>query len=577
MNRFKFLLAAVIVAVITLGIYSCAKDNETNIDVQHIEFRKIDNGTYLLSKNWSDDSYLKFNNKEEVTQTYEQLKELVNQGETTNEMMDSGIFNPALDTWEITRNSGTFVSMRRAYEQYTYLGLEAGLRPEQIRGIPIINDALAALISPDGLVRVGNEIQYFSDVVYASAPFNLKNRLREIVEGGDPISPNDIQNGIKVTTRTKTSCNANFSMQINHNNNEVFVTYTGSPTSGGDKSIVWSVENGASNHKNETSFSHKYSSIGEKTICVTYTETGVVKDTTYTYHQTTKDSTYTIPGSSPAKDTTVKVIKTTKVAIVNDVKKVICTDTQCKTFTLGGCTVDFDFTIGLDNVVNFVDKSSTKYGTITGWQWNFGDGISSNVKNPTHAYPCDRSFDVTLIIFSNQCPNGSLSVTRTIDVSGAACCDKNPQSSWKTQPHPTDPTKKKIKYRYDMGTNWDWLFDQDFKAKIEYYEHRRGGIWPFKRTDWFKTKGLLDVDFAGDVFAKDEEGCRCISPRTLIAQPDTKNDEDHTFIDHLSASAFGTDKTHWMKDVSPVNITYKVNGITYLVQHCQSEPGFHCE
>ena len=577
MNRFNFLVVAFATILLAIGIYSCSKDSETNSSEQITSFRKSDNGFYLLTRNWDDDSYLQFSDKAEIAQTYERLKTLVSQKETTNEMMDAGIFNPRLDAWEISKNNGTFMSMRRAYEQYTHLGLESGLNPEQIKGIPIINDALAALISPDGLVRVGNEIQYFSDVVYASAPFNLKNRLREIVEGGDPISPNDIRDGIKVTTRTKTSCNANFSMQINHNNNEVFVTYTGSPISGGDKSIVWSVENGASNHKNETSFSHKYSSIGEKTICVTYTETGIVKDTTYTYHQTTKDSTYTIPGSSPARDTTVKVIKTTKVAIVNDVKKVVCTDTQCKTFTLGGCTADFDFTIGLDNVVNFVDKSSTKYGTITGWQWNFGDGISSTLKNPTHAYPCDRSFDVTLIIFSNQCPNGSLSVTRTIDVSGAACCDKNPQSPWKEKRHPTDPNNKKIEYRYDMGTNWDWLFDQDFKAKIEYYEHRKGGVWPFNGKKWRKTKGLLDVDFAGDVFAKDEEGCRCISPRTLIAQPDTKNDEDHTFIDHHSASAFGTDKTHWMKDVSPVNITYKVNGITYLVQHCQSEPGFHCE
>lgn len=573
MNKLKFLVVAFTFTISALGIYSCNKDNTIINGAHNVESRSVNDGDYLLSKNWEDDSYLTFSSKEEIAQTYEQLKVLVSQGETTNEMMDAGIFNPQLDDWESAKNNGTFMSMRKAYELYEYLGLESGLNPEQIRGIPIINDALAVLISPDGLVRVGDEIQYFSDLVYASAPFNLKNRLREIVEEGDPISPDDIKNGIKLTTRTKTTCNANFSMQINHNNNEVFVTYTGSPISGGDKSIVWSVENGASNHKNETSFSHKYSSTGEKTICVTYTETGIVKDTTYTYHQTTKDSTYTIPGSSPARDTIVKVIKTTKVAIVNDVKKVVCTDTQCKTFTLGGCTADFDFTIGLDNVVNFVDKSSTKYGTITGWQWNFGDGTSSTLRNPTHAYPCDRSFDVTLIIFSNQCPNGSLSVTRTIDVSGAACCDRNPQSPWKTQPHPTDPTKKKIKYRYDMGTNWDWLLDQDFKAKIEYYEHRK----KLFITKWWKTDGLLDVDFSGDVFAKDEEGCRCISPRTLIAQPDTKNDEDHTFIDHLSASAFGTDKTHWMKDVSPVNITYKVDGITYLVQHCQSEPGFHCE
>lgn len=574
MNRLQFLFGTLVIIAVSIGIYSCTKDNVSFNGVHNVESRTVNDSEYLLSKNWEDDSYLSFTTKEDITQTYELLKSLVSQGETTNEMMDAGIFNPQLDDWESTKNNGNFMSMRRAYELYEYQGLESGLNPEQIRGIPIINDALAALISPDGLVKVGNEIQYFSDLVYASAPFHLKNRLREIVEGGDPISPDDIKNGIKLTTRNKTTCIADFSIQINHNNNEVFVNYTGSSINGGDKTIVWSIENGASNHKDETSFSHKYNSIGEKTICVTYTETGIVRDTTYTYHTTTRDTTYRIPGTT--RDTTVQIIKTVRVPIVNELKKVICTDTECKTITLGGCTADFDFTIGLDNVVNFVDKSSTKYGTITGWQWNFGDGTTSTLQNPTHAYPCDKCFDVTLIIFSNQCPGGQKSVTREVCVSGAACCDRNPQSPWKDQLHPSD-SKKKIRYRYDMGTNWDWLFDQDFKGKIKYYEHRRGGIWPFKRTDWFKTRGLLDVDFDGDVFAKDEEGCRCIQPRALVATPDTKNAEDHTFIDRLSASAFGTDKTHWMKDVSPVNITYKVNGVTYLVQHCQSSPGFHCE
>ncbi len=575
MRRLKFLAVVLLIALVSLGVYSCSKDIDIKSEANSVEFRNSTVSDYLLSKNWEQGSYLTFSSKEEIAQTYEQLKLFASQGETTNAMMDAGIFNPQLDAWESTKNNGTFMSMRKAYELYEYQGLESGLNPEQIKGIPIINDALAALISPDGLVKVGDEIQYFSDLVYASAPFNLKNRLREIVEGGDPISPDDIKSGIKLTTRTRTTCSADFSIQINHNNNEVFVNYTGSSISGGDKSIVWSVENGASNHKDETSFSHKYSSIGEKTICVTYTEIGIVKDTTYKYHTITKDTTYKIPNTG--KDTTVQITKTVRVPIVNQIKKVLCSDTQCKKINLGGCTVDFDVTIGFDNVVKFVDKSSTKYGSITGWQWIFGDGETSTLQNPEHIYPCDKCFDVTLIIFSNQCPGGQESVSRQICVSGTACCDKNPQSSWKDQPHPSDPNNKKIEYRYDMGTNWDWLFDQDFKAKIKYYEYRKGGVWPFKSTKWRKTKGLLDVDFAGDVFAKDEEGCRCILPRSLVATPDTKYDDAHTFIDYLSASAFGTDKAHWMKDVSPVNITYKVNGVTYLVQHCQSEPGFHCE
>ncbi len=556
-------------------LISCSKESETLPLIGGAPSFKSDSSQYFLTRDWEEDSYLVFATEEDVQDTYEYLQTEIESNVTSTAQMDAGIFNANLDAWESTQNGGDFISMRRAFEKYEHYGLQSGLAPEQIRDVPIINDALAALISPDGLVRVGDDIQYFSDVVYASAPISLKNRLREIVENGDPISPDDISNGIEITTRTKMNCNANFTFNINHNNKEVFVTYTGSSVGGGDKSIVWSIENGAGQHKNETSFSHQYSTVGEKTICVTYTETKVVRDTTYSYHLSLIDSTYIIPNSNPRRDTSVQVKKTTRVPIINLVKKVVCSSHICKSFTIGGCSPDFDITIGFDNVVSFVDKSTVNAGTITGWQWNFGDGSPpSTQQHPTHAYPCDRDFEVTLIIFSPQCLGGSTSVSRKIEVSGAACCDKNPQSPWKDEPHPSD-NNKMIEYRYDMGTNWNWLFDQDFKAKIKYYEYRSGGI--FGGTRWRKTDGLLDVNFSGVVFGKDEEDCHCIDPRTLNAQPNNRNDKEYTFKDDLSQSAFSTKRDHWMKDESPVNITYKVNGVTYLTQHCQSEPGFTCE
>ena len=45
--------------------------------------------------------------------------------------------------------------------------------------------------------------------------------------------------------------------------------------------------------------------------------------------------------------------------------------------------------------VAFTDQST---GSPTSWQWNFGDGSSSNVQNPTHAYATQGSYGVSLTV-----------------------------------------------------------------------------------------------------------------------------------------------------------------------------------
>jgi PKD repeat protein len=49
-------------------------------------------------------------------------------------------------------------------------------------------------------------------------------------------------------------------------------------------------------------------------------------------------------------------------------------------------------------IVSFLDKSSSNATT---WQWNFGDGTTSNVQNPTHTYTTAGTYTVVLIA-SNQ-------------------------------------------------------------------------------------------------------------------------------------------------------------------------------
>jgi hypothetical protein len=523
---------------------------------------------FLQSKNWEEGTYLSFNSNEDIKAAYKELNNLLESRENMINETDECSDNPALDEWESNNNG--FVSMRKTYEMYECDLLNAGFEPKQVKEMPVFDDALATLVSIDGIVQVGNTIEFFSDEIYAKAPIDLKERLHDILTGNEMFEVEDKDRGIEITFRDKVSCKASFTLEINHNSKEVQVVYTGDPISGGDKQITWSVE--GNNHKNETSFTHKYSTVGPKKICVTYTEYAVLPDTIYYYTSTTKDSTYTI-GEPVNKDTTVQVTTYTSHFKVNFIKKLVCSDTYCKEFELGSCTADFDYVIGIDNVVTFTNKSSTPYGTITGYLWQFGDGNTSSEANPTHIYECNKDFIVTLIIYSNQCVNGQESTEQKIKPKGLLCCDKNPQSSWKEKKHPTD-SKKKIKYRYDMGTNWEWL-DQDFKGKIKYYEYRKGGL--FGKVKWRKTKGELDVNFNGNVFAKDEDGCICQIPRMLEAQPSSYNGKSKVFKDALGGNNLGSEKTVWMKDSEPVLIDYLVDGVLYLTQTCTNEPGFVCE
>ena len=48
--------------------------------------------------------------------------------------------------------------------------------------------------------------------------------------------------------------------------------------------------------------------------------------------------------------------------------------------------------------VTFTDQSTTVDGTLTAWQWDFGDGVTSTLRNPTHVYPNNGKYDVTLTV-----------------------------------------------------------------------------------------------------------------------------------------------------------------------------------
>ncbi|MBL7942100.1 MAG: PKD domain-containing protein, partial [Flavobacteriales bacterium] len=70
---------------------------------------------------------------------------------------------------------------------------------------------------------------------------------------------------------------------------------------------------------------------------------------------------------------------------------------------------------------HFFDASTSElYSPITSWDWNFGDGETSDETNPVHFYDNTGFYDITLVVGNGLCSD---SVTQTVEVVPAPVAD----------------------------------------------------------------------------------------------------------------------------------------------------------
>jgi gliding motility-associated-like protein len=89
----------------------------------------------------------------------------------------------------------------------------------------------------------------------------------------------------------------------------------------------------------------------------------------------------------------VTLIATTAAGCIDSVTKVITIDpTPVASFTNNGmCYTDS---------VNFTNTSTISSGSISGWNWDFGDGNTSTLQDPAHYYSISGTLNITLIATS---------------------------------------------------------------------------------------------------------------------------------------------------------------------------------
>lgn len=138
----------------------------------------------------------------------------------------------------------------------------------------------------------------------------------------------------------------------------------------------------------------------------------------------------------------------------------------------GGCQIPYNFdsiqtgnidaAIYIDDnyvctpdIINFADSTNSSPSVIS-WDWNFGDGSTSNVENPAHNYTSAGTFDISLIADNGLCKD-------TVEVLQQVVSDSSTIANFSITPPaivcpPTIVQFTNNSSADSLITNWNWDF-----------------------------------------------------------------------------------------------------------------------
>jgi gliding motility-associated-like protein len=134
-----------------------------------------------------------------------------------------------------------------------------------------------------------------------------------------------------------------------------------------------------------------------------------------------------------------------------------CTQTSTSTITINPKPVaSYTSTPECEyDAVNFNSTSTISLGTISSWNWSFGDGAIGNTASPSHLYPADGNYPVGLLVVSSAGCRDS--------VTGTQIVYEEPIASFtKTEECENSATSFTDYSVASVGiSSWDWDYQND--------------------------------------------------------------------------------------------------------------------
>lgn len=134
----------------------------------------------------------------------------------------------------------------------------------------------------------------------------------------------------------------------------------------------------------------------------------------------------------------------------------VCDDKECK------ARFNYNRDSGSNLVFEFIDVSG---GDITSWNWDFGDGNSSNLQNPVHVYLIEGDYDVTLSVAGKNCND---QVQRVVHAFNHACLAK---FEYEQIIVGQDLVVNFINQSEGQIINYFWKFDDGIYSTVENPQH----------------------------------------------------------------------------------------------------------
>lgn len=212
----------------------------------------------------------------------------------------------------------------------------------------------------------------------------------------------------------------------------------------------------------------------------------------------------------------------------------------------------FDFKVE-KCIVYFTDYSSVGTGTtITNWYWDFGDGTTSTLQNPTHPYTISGTYTVCLTIVGVNPSGQQCKEQLCMEVKVGECGD--PQPCKLTADFGFKPADKCLAYFNDYSvaaagtiiTNWDWDFGDGTTSSAQHPSHTYAASGTY-----LVCLVVVGTNAAGEE-CKDKrcieikvEGCGTTDSCKIGAKFDYKADKCNVYFTDYSAAGTGTSITKW--------------------------------